>query len=77
MFWKPVNPEGLSLQGHSYRDGISWCADREDPGEPQTSRVKITVLSLCDEAVETCTGATSRMIRAQRTNTLIFLMSEM
>jgi hypothetical protein len=59
-------------------DGMSWFAAREDPDEPQTSRVKIVVLVFCDAApVTACTGATSEMIRAERTKTPIFLMTEM
>ena len=30
-------------------DGMSWFADMEEPAEPQTSRVKITAVSFCEE----------------------------
>lgn len=75
ILWKPANAKGIILQGHSYMDGMSWFADREEPEEPQTSRVRITVVSSDDTAdVTACNGANSEMISRQRINTLIFFI---
>jgi hypothetical protein len=51
-------------------------ADWEDPEEPQTSRVTITVEAADDTAnVTACKGAVSENISIQRINTPIILMS--
>ena len=75
MLRTSVNSNGIILQGHSYMDGMSWFADMEEPAEPQTSSVKITVVSFCEKAAVTvCTGATRQRMRVQRSNTLVFLI---
>ena len=59
-------------------DGISWFVDREDPEEPQTSRVRIIVVPPGDTAdVIANTGVARDMIKAQSIKTLIFLIVEM
>ena len=64
------------MQGHSCSEGMSWFTDREDPEEPQTSRVTITAEVADDTAnVTACKGAVSEIISMQRTNIPIILMS--
>jgi hypothetical protein len=78
MCWNPANSEGIILQGHSYREGMSWFADRDEPEEEQMSRVNITAVSPCEGvAARACTGAARESMRVQRISTLIFLMPEM
>jgi len=56
-------------------DGMSWFIDREEPEEPQTSRVRITVVPPDDTAaVMANIGVAREMIRAKRIKTLIFLI---
>jgi NACalpha-BTF3-like transcription factor len=58
-------------------DGMSWFVDREEPEEPQTSRVRIIVVPSDDIAdVMANTGVARETIRATRINTLIFLTEE-
>ena len=66
------------MQGHSHMDGISWFADREESADPQTSRVKITVVPPDDTAdVMANTGVARETIRTHMTKTLIFFIEEM